>query len=68
MKRLICWLFGHRVDQGPLQRSPNTVYTHWRDLYCSRCGERHEGRILEYHDAITEPELFRLHGQLGMEK
>lgn len=58
MKRLICFLIGHRVEFGPLERSRFTTYTHWRDIYCSRCGERH-GYKKEYHDALTEPELFR---------
>lgn len=58
MWKVICRLFGHKVEFGPLQRSPNTVYTHWRDIKCPRCGAD-LGFKKEYRDALTEPELFR---------
>lgn len=58
MKDFLCRMFGHQEIEGPLKRSPNTAYTHWRDLTCARCGED-MGTKREYHDARTEPELFR---------
>lgn len=36
--RLACRYIGHRWDVGPWKRSPHTVYTHWRDISCGRCG------------------------------
>ena len=39
MKAFICRVWGHKPISGPLQRSPYTVYTHWREVTCSRCGE-----------------------------
>jgi hypothetical protein len=54
----LCTFVGHKIEFGPLQRSPNTSYTHWRDITCPRCGES-LGFKKEYHDALTEPELFQ---------
>lgn len=58
MKEIICWLLGHKAKVGPLMRSPNTAFTHWREIDCERCGAPLANKK-EYHDALTEPELFR---------
>lgn len=55
--KIVCRIFGCKPVEGDLKRSPYTVYTHWRDVNCARCG-RDMGRAIEYHDALTEPELF----------
>lgn len=59
LARVICRVIGHKESVGELQRSPYTVFTHWRDVTCSRCGARIRGEP-EYHDAITEPDLFKI--------
>ena len=56
--RAVCRVLGHKKYVGDLKRSPYTVYTHYRDITCSRCGA-YIGGTTEYHDALTEPELFR---------
>lgn len=56
--KLMCRWFGHREEHSPRRRSPFTVYTHWRDVTCSRCGTD-LGDVREYNDALTHPELFR---------
>lgn len=53
-----CRVFGHKERVGDLKLSPNTVYTHLRHITCSRCGTDIGWRT-EYHDALTEPELFQ---------
>lgn len=58
MLSFICKIIGHKPVTGQLQRSPNTVYTHWQDKSCSRCG-LHLSRTQAYRDARVEPELFR---------
>ena len=58
VERAICRVFGHKKCVGELKRSPYTVYTHWRDITCSRCGA-YIGHRPEYHDARTEQELFQ---------
>lgn len=58
MMKLLCRIFGHKKSVGGLKRSPYTVHTHWRDITCSRCGASLGWRN-EYHDALTEPELFK---------
>jgi hypothetical protein len=62
MRELVCKLMGHKPLDGPLQRSPYTVFTHWRDCKCQRCGAD-LGSRREYRDARTEPELFWEKGQ-----
>lgn len=56
--KFICSIVGHKPQEGPLKRSPHTVYTHWRDVACGRCG-LDMWRTKEYRDARTEPELFK---------
>jgi hypothetical protein len=58
MWKLVCRIFGHKIERSDLHRSPHTVYTHWRDVKCTRCGEDF-GIEREYIDARTHPELFR---------
>lgn len=55
--KLICRWFGHRQQMGPRRFSPWTVYTHSRDLTCSRCGAD-LGMVKEYHNALTHPEIW----------
>jgi hypothetical protein len=57
MEDIICRFLGHEPELGRLQRSPNTPHTHLRYSKCSRCG-MDLGYQREYHDAVTEPELF----------
>lgn len=58
MRKLLCRWFGHKPKASELKRSPYTVYTHWRDITCARCGADIRTER-EYHDARTEPHLFR---------
>lgn len=58
MKNLICRIIGHKPKAGDLERSPYTVYTHWQDIHCERCGV-YLGCQTHYKDALTEPEFFR---------
>jgi hypothetical protein len=53
-----CWILGHKPVRGPLKRSPNTVYTHWIETHCSRCGELLSSHRL-YIDALSYPEYYR---------
>jgi hypothetical protein len=62
MAKFLCKLFGHKPVKGELRRSPYTVYTHWQDTDCARCGLHLSGEMF-YFDAITQPEMFR--GRFG---
>lgn len=55
---ILCRLLGHKPVESELKRSPNTSFTHWRDIDCARCGARLDFKK-EWRDARTEPELFR---------
>lgn len=57
MAKVMCKLFGHKPVKGELRRSPYTVYTHWQDTTCSRCGLHLSGERF-YFDALTQPEMF----------
>lgn len=63
IKDIRCWLLGHKPKQGPLKRSLNTVYTHWADTDCARCGKYLHSEMF-YIDALSKPEYF----QPGYEK
>lgn len=56
----MCKLFNHHyfVLSDELKRSPYTVYTHYRNIECTIC-KCNLGTIVEYHDALIEPELFK---------
>lgn len=58
MARLLCWLFGHRRVETEWVRSPNTVYTHYRINWCSRCHELLD-RQEAYFDALSQREMFQ---------
>lgn len=51
IKRLLCRLFGHDPVFSGMKRSPNTVYTHWQDRKCGRCGEDLD-RVIHYINAL----------------
>lgn len=57
-RKLICWLFGHKPEDGRLKHSPYTVFTHWRDTDCQRCGKHLKTETL-YIDALSRPDLFK---------
>lgn len=57
MAKILCKLIGHKPVKGELQRSPYTVYTHWQDTTCARCGQ-HLSEERFYFDALTQPEMF----------
>lgn len=54
IRRWLCYWFGHKPAEGPLHHSPWTVYTHWRDVHCARCGKE-LGSTKEYIDARSWP-------------
>lgn len=55
--KLLCTIFGHKPVKGEIMRSPYTVYTHWQDTTCARCGQYLSAEKF-YFDAIKDRHMF----------